>query len=250
MKIEYDVFISSKSADYEYARDVYKFLTSKGFRVFFADEKIREIGKSDFTLVINEALTQSKHFVLVISSMEYLHSHWVWREWSGFFNMTALKEKEERGQMLNILCGNMTQKDLEALLISSQSYFFTDYKNHVISFFSDPPKDNPLPEIYYNIASQESEPDIPEKSKPIVPDNYLSDLFGKLRCKAATISPYDLLDKLGLDKSQLKRLLKENYGISLDNKDLMKSKTVEALETLIKIAKQRNKKRNEQQNQH
>lgn len=153
--------------------------------------------------------------------------------------------------MLNILCGKMTESELDGFVGVFECIDYTDYKNKVFSYLSKPQEDDPHPEYYVcSTPPPNPEPDIPEKSKPIVPDNYLSDLLGKLRCKAATISPYDLLDKLGLDKSQLKRLLKENYGISLDNKDLMKCKTVEALESLIKIAEQRNKKRNGQQNQH
>lgn len=149
----------------------------------------------------------------------------------------------------------MTEDDLYGFVGVFECIDYTDYQNHVLSYLSNPQKDDddphPHPEYYVCATPPPNpEPDIPDKSKPIVPDNYLSGLLSKLRCKAAAISPYDLLDKLGLDKSQLKRLLKENYGISLDNKDLMKCKTVEALESLIKIAAQRNKKRNEQQNQH
>lgn len=245
MKIEYDVFISSKSQDYYYAEDVYDFLVKQGIKVFFAKRSLPDIGSTNYSREIDKALAQSNNMIVVTSSEANVNSGWVEFEWRSFAN--ALRRGLKHGNLLSILARDMCNDKLPLTLYECEALRYEDYKKNVVSYLKNvkphPPVSG-LPSEYYVCSTPPStpEPDVLEKS--------LSDLFGKLRCKAATISPYDLLDKLGLDKSQLKRLLKEDYGISLDNKDLMKCKTVEALETLIKIAKQRNKKRNEQQNQH
>lgn len=244
MKIEYDVFISSKSQDYEYAEEVYDFLVQQGKKVFFAKRSLPDIGSTNYSREIDNALDKSNNMIVVTSSEANVNSGWVEYEWDSF--ASDLIEKRKHGNLLTILAGDMREGKLPRALRVRQALHYEDYNKTVLSYLKDA-KPNPpvsdLPSECYVCST-------PPPPEPVVPENFLSDLFGKLCTKTATISPYDLLDKLGLDKSQLKRLLKENYGISLDNKDLMKCNTVEALESLIKIAEQRNKKRNEQQNQH
>lgn len=240
----YDVFISSKSQDYDYAEEVYDFLIQQGIKVFFAKRSLPDIGSTNYSREIDNALDKSNNMIVVTSSEAYVNSGWVVYEWDSFAN--DLRNERKYGNLLTILAGDMCEGKLPRTLRLRQTLHYEDYNKTVLSFLKDVNPRSPvsdLPSECYVCST-------PPPSKPIVPDNYLGGLLSKLRCKAATISPYDLLDKLGLDKSQLKRLLKENYGISLDNKDLMKCKTVEALESLIKIAEQRNKKRNGQQNQH
>ncbi len=245
MKMGYDVFISSKSQDYDYAEEVYDFLVQQGIKVFFAKRSLPDIGSTNYSREIDNALDETNNVIVVTSSEAYVNSGWVEYEWDSFAN--DLRNKRKYGNLLTILARDMCNDKLPRTLRARQTLRYEDYKKTVLSYLKDAKPHPPVSDLPSECYVCSTPPSTPE---PDVPENCLSDLFGKLCTKAAAISPYDLLDKLGLDKSQLKRLLKENYGISLDNKDLMKCKTVEALDSLIKIAEQRNKKRNEPQNQH
>lgn len=50
----HDVFISAKSADYEYARQVYTFLTERGVRAFFSQASLPELGNRDYLAFVRD----------------------------------------------------------------------------------------------------------------------------------------------------------------------------------------------------
>ena len=96
----YDVFISCKSEDEKYARQVYEFLLLKGKRPFFAKETISSLGNSEYHDAIMAALDHSKHFILVSSSMDHLNSTWVKHEWSTYVGESV--EGRKNGNMILI----------------------------------------------------------------------------------------------------------------------------------------------------
>ena len=94
----YDVFISCKSEDEKYARQVYDFLLLNGKRAFFSKETISALGNSEYHDAIMGALDHSRHFILVSSSMDYLNSSWVKHEWSTYIGESV--EGRKNGNMV------------------------------------------------------------------------------------------------------------------------------------------------------
>lgn len=78
----YDVFVTSKSIDYDIAGEIHQFLQASGLKVFFCNETPR--GTANFNRVINEAIAHSRHMVAVASQPEHLESTFVQAEWEMF----------------------------------------------------------------------------------------------------------------------------------------------------------------------
>lgn len=85
----YDVFVSYKSEDVSLARRVYDYLRSVGKKVFFDREELPDMGKTEFREAIMDALDHSQHFVLVTSSIAYVKTGWVSKEWGFFMDKLA-----------------------------------------------------------------------------------------------------------------------------------------------------------------
>ena len=85
--MNYDVFISCKSEDYNYAQEVYDYLGSMGYKVFWAQAELGRRGDSRFNSVIMKALDASTHLVVLASKVEYLLTPYVEFEWSSFHGM-------------------------------------------------------------------------------------------------------------------------------------------------------------------
>ncbi|PID89727.1 MAG: hypothetical protein CSA05_00635 [Bacteroidia bacterium] len=92
---KYDIFLSFASQDTNEARLVWKKLSKAGFRVFWSDEVLKNnIGKS-FFMQLEDALKESKHFVL-LASPNATKSPWVKTEYETFYNTYFLPENEAR----------------------------------------------------------------------------------------------------------------------------------------------------------
>ena len=129
---KYDVFISSKSEDYPFAKEVYNFLTTHGLSVFIASEELRKIGDTQYADVIDKALDNSFHMIVVASSLSYLESKWVKYEWSTFSN--DLKSGYREGNLMTILNSNIELRMLPASLRHQQSFHFVSYKNEILGY--------------------------------------------------------------------------------------------------------------------
>ena len=89
---EYDIFISYKATDVNgdktedsvIAREIYDELTSKNYKVFFAEKSLEDRAGSEYEPIIFKALHTSKLFILVGTSKENVESNWVRNEWSRF----------------------------------------------------------------------------------------------------------------------------------------------------------------------
>lgn len=101
--MEYDIFISCKSEDYELARSIYTFLVNKGYSVFLADTELRRTRRANFGNVIDEALEKAKHFVLFSSNSDYVKSTYVEAEWRTF--LEELRCGRKNGNILTIRKG-------------------------------------------------------------------------------------------------------------------------------------------------
>jgi len=115
------IFLSAKSEDYAAANRVYTFLTEHGYHVFFSDQTLPRMGKSDYRREIDRALEEAKHLVLVTSRKEYLESKWVEAEWGAFINEKRSGRKD--GNILVLLAGPMQISDLPISLRSFETKF-------------------------------------------------------------------------------------------------------------------------------
>ncbi len=77
---KYDVFISFKNEDYDLASTVYKYCRENLVEPFWSKVSLPELSKSDYESAIDNALDNSKHFVIVLSKIEYMETSWVKRE--------------------------------------------------------------------------------------------------------------------------------------------------------------------------
>ena len=132
--MNYDVFISSKSEDYHLAEEVYNFLKTNGLSVFIASEELKKIGEAQYANAIDEVLDDSKHMIVVASSVYNIKSKWVKYEWSTFSN--DLKSGYRDGNLLTILSGNIELRTLPASLRHQQSFNFRSYKDEILDYLN------------------------------------------------------------------------------------------------------------------
>lgn len=94
-KFKYDVFLCHSSQDEEIAKSIWRKLNSNHINVFFSTESLKqEIGLS-FIEKIENALTNSRCFLLV-STANSMNSEWVKVEYETFFNECYLKNTQSR----------------------------------------------------------------------------------------------------------------------------------------------------------
>jgi hypothetical protein len=109
-----DVFISAKSADYQYANQVYEYLTGLGVRTFFSQESLPELGNSDYRKEIDKKLDEVQHMVVVVSSVEHAKSPWVEAEWGFFIN--EKRSGRKKGNLITVTVGSLRPGELPASL--------------------------------------------------------------------------------------------------------------------------------------
>ena len=131
-KKKYKVFISSKSADYEYAEQVYDFLVEHNMSVFLACRELRRIGEAEYALAMDEALDESEHMIVILSSPDHAKSKWVQYEWSTFEN--DKKSGYRDGNLLVIKFSDVDQKKLPPALRHKETFFFDSYKDSLLYY--------------------------------------------------------------------------------------------------------------------
>jgi hypothetical protein len=97
----YDAFISHFSLDAALARIVYDYLTLNGKRVFLSEVSLQALGKADYMKAIDTALEQSKHLVLIGSSVANITSSWVEAEWRVF--ISEMRSGRKIGNFITIV---------------------------------------------------------------------------------------------------------------------------------------------------
>lgn len=127
--MEYDVFISCKSEDYELAEEIYYFLKTKGINVFFAPKELRD---PNYTNELFNALQQSSILIVYVSRPEFLLSPWLECGWTTFLNEILSGRKQ--GRILTIIGDNMTISDLPFALRRVQSIPFRIFRNELLKF--------------------------------------------------------------------------------------------------------------------
>ena len=123
-KMSDDVFISAKSADFQYANQVYKYLTDLGVRAFFSQESLPELGNSDYRKEIDKKLDEVQHMVVVVSSVEHAESPWVEAEWGFFIN--EKRSGRKKGNLITVTVGSLRPGELPASLRYHEVISFND----------------------------------------------------------------------------------------------------------------------------
>lgn len=129
--MEYDVFISCKSEDYPFAEKVYSYLVENNLNVFFASKELRKLGDSEYRDVIEHALENSTHLIVLASKPEYLQSKWVKYEWGLFVD--GKLDGSKTGNLITIL-KDVSTKDIYFALRKYQSLDYDNYKEEILGY--------------------------------------------------------------------------------------------------------------------
>ncbi|MBR4003051.1 MAG: leucine-rich repeat protein [Clostridia bacterium] len=140
-----DVFICFKDSDEEHnitrtddsyeAQNLYTYLISKGYSVFFSRESLRDKVAEKYEPYIFNALNTAKVMVVYSSSREYMESTWVKNEWTRF--LKKIKNGEKQKNSLVVSFEKMTASDLPKAFAScqcmdaSKKTFYEDLDNHI-----------------------------------------------------------------------------------------------------------------------
>ena len=140
---QFDVFISYKHEDGDIARNLYLYLKQNLLYPFFDKYTLPELSNSDYEEAIMDALEKSKHFVVIISKLEYLKSFWIELEMKTFqhelnegrkvnSNFLIIVSDEVEKQILetNKKCLNIRYRSCEIVKIS-------EYKEKIMQYLSD-----------------------------------------------------------------------------------------------------------------
>lgn len=108
--INLDVFICSKSEDYNHAQRVYSHLVKSGLVCFLSEESLPRLGNSDYRREIDKALDKTMHMVVVTTSVSNVKSAWVEAEWGFFIN--EKRSGRKKGNLITVLVGDIGPADL------------------------------------------------------------------------------------------------------------------------------------------
>ncbi len=118
---EIDVFLSHKSGDNHLAIKISDYLTSKGLKVFNPDHFLIS---ADYSNLIDEALTKSKHLIVIGSSVEYITSSWVEAEWRFFLNRK--RSGKTNGNLITVVTEDVKIGDLPPSLQNYEVIVFDE----------------------------------------------------------------------------------------------------------------------------
>ncbi len=128
-QFEYEIFISCNSKDYKYGRDLYDFLQKNDIKSFLADKELRKLGIADYGKAIDKALEQSKHLVVVtssVSNVEEATSPYVYYEWHTFSEEKKSGRKD--GNIMTIVTNKDITKKLPIALRNTESFLYNDHE--------------------------------------------------------------------------------------------------------------------------
>jgi clan AA aspartic protease (TIGR02281 family) len=130
----FDVFICHKADDLSDAKKVFDLLTAAGNNPFLSEVSLQKGGDADFRRVIDKALEDATHLVVVCSSRRNIESPWVEAEWGLFLNLK--RSGRRRGNIVNVLGGGMSANDLPIALQNYQAISLGDesWKSTLINY--------------------------------------------------------------------------------------------------------------------
>jgi hypothetical protein len=138
-----DVFLSRKTEDAKFAKEIYDYLTRQGLAVFVSDQTLKEIGNADYTKTIDEALAGTTHLVVVGSSAENIKSSWVEAEWMFFLNRK--RSGKTSGNLLTVITKDLSLGDVPASLANYEVIPFNEKNFPIIYNYVRQPNTPPKP---------------------------------------------------------------------------------------------------------
>ena len=140
MSGEYDAFISYKHEDDDIASNVYSFLKQNLVNAFYDKVTLPKLGKSEYHDAIMDSLDKSKNFILVISDLSYLESHWVKLE-MGVYQKELDEGRKEGGNFVMIVTQAIfdkiketNKKCLPIQYRGCEIMLTSDYKEKLLSY--------------------------------------------------------------------------------------------------------------------
>lgn len=135
----YDVFISYNHKDEDLAGSIYRFLKSNLLSVFYDKVTLPQLGRSEYHDAIMSSLDNSNNFVIVLSDLSYLESHWVDLEMRTF--NTELSEGRKEGNLIFVVTDQVfdeiTRTNKRCIPIDYRRYEIIrvrDYKDIILSY--------------------------------------------------------------------------------------------------------------------
>lgn len=133
--MEYDVFISCKSEDYQLAEIVYQFLKNNGLNVFLSTKELRKLKDTEYLDAISEALDSAYHLIVLSSTSDNIKSKWVKFEWQTFLN--ELLSERKQGQIMTIL-KDLDISELPIALRKYESFTIQDFYDRLLPYVETP----------------------------------------------------------------------------------------------------------------
>ena len=131
-KMQFNVFISCKSEDYENGEELYAFLKSKGYMPFIASKSLREIGGDKYSSVISDVIDICSHMIVYATNILYVETPYVKSEWDMFCN--EIKAGRKKGKLLTILRDPKQGVNLPIDLRSREVLSIDSYKNSICNY--------------------------------------------------------------------------------------------------------------------
>ncbi len=165
--IDYEVFISFKNLlpdgtptrDSVLAREVYDYLSEKGFSVFLSNVSLERLGISAYKKAIDDALDVAQILVAVGTSRENLEWRWVRYEWDSFFN-DILSGVKPSARVFGYVEG-VRVLDLPRSLRQAQTFIHDDGAMEALSnFIANALEKAPAPPVLKTA---------PKRERPLVP---------------------------------------------------------------------------------
>ncbi len=141
----YDVFICFKDSDRENgitrtpdsvnAQELYTYLVSQGYNVFFSRVSLRDKISEQYEPYIYNALKTAKVMIVYGEKAEYFNAVWLKNEWTRF--RTRIERGEKHKNSLVVAYRNIDVADLPAglrsrqLIDASEMTFLTSLENHI-----------------------------------------------------------------------------------------------------------------------
>ena len=147
----YDIFLCYKDSDLANGiertedslavQELYIHLTSKGYRVFYSHESLRDKVGEKYEPYIFRALSTAKVMLVYGSKPEYITSTWLKNEWTRYDK--RIKAGEKKPESLLVACDGFSPAELPNMLSSRQCFNARDR-----SFYSD--LDEMIEKIIFN----------------------------------------------------------------------------------------------------
>ena len=128
---QYDVFLSHKSLDTDMASNVYKFLKGNMLNVFFDKECLPDLGQAEYHEAIMNALDNSTHFIIVLSSLEYIKNGWVKEEMETF--ASEVREGRKEGNFLFLV----TDEIMDEIRITNKKCIPLQFRKFEVMLISE-----------------------------------------------------------------------------------------------------------------